>query len=386
MLLFDVRALENPSYGGVHEVTAALVRAVGALLPRQSMRAVAVTRRGGERVRAAVGGAMPLVVRRVPNKLVHLGMRTMGLPTLEQLAGVDEPAVVVSSPHFLSLNPNSRLLLLVHDLSFFRDPTFFSPRQRLWHTMVNFPRLMRRADRIITFSRHTARDAQELFGVPSERIVTISPGIDTDLVERHPSVIARDAVRSRLGVPRRYAVMLGCGPRKNIFAIRAALQAIPDLVVVATGPIASREVRHVSAGLEKRFRFVGQLSSRDRTALLAGAEMVLYPSFYEGFGLPPLEAMALGVPVVASHTTSIGEVVGDTAILIDPQDASSLIAGIRAVRAHPQATALRVARARERAAQFSWPRAAAEFIEVARAVAHAQTSETSAALHSFVLH
>lgn len=386
MLLFDVRALENPSYGGVHEVTAALVRAVGALLPRQSLRAVAVTRRGGERVRAAVGGAMPLVVRRVPNKLVHLGMRTMGLPTLEQLAGVSEPAVVVSSPHFLALYPQSRLILLVHDLSFFRDPTFFSARQRLWHSMVNFPGLMRRADRVVTFSRHTARDAQELFHVPLERLVTITPGVDADLLDRRPSVIAQDAVRSRLHVPRRYAVMLGCGPRKNVAAVRAALRAIPDLVVVATGPIAPRAARHFSAGMEKRFRFVGQLSSRDRTALLAGAEMVLYPSLYEGFGLPPLEAMALGVPVVASHTTSIGEVVGDTAILIDPQDTSSLIAGIQAVRAHPQATARRVARGRERAAQFLWPRAAAELIDVAHSVAHSQPSESSAALHSFVLH
>lgn len=384
MILFDVRALENEKQSGVHVVTAHLARALNARLPAGAFLAVANTRHGAARVRAALGSSVPLRVRRIPNKLLHASMRFLGFPQLETLAGVGD-ATIIANPHHLRIRPGSRLVLLVHDLSYFRDPSFFPWRQRMFHRLIRFPQLLARANTIVTFSDHTARDLETLFRIPRHKLVRITPGLDP-LFSSLPSAIAVSAVRAKFGLPKRYALMLGGGQRKNVEMALQALPQLKDVAVVVTGATPAQVRTAKALGIKDRFLAVPHLPAHERAALLAGAEMLWYPSHYEGFGLPPLEAMAFGVPVIASLTTSLPEVVGECGILIPPYDAQALVAAVRALRADPVGTARRVAEGQVKSRHYTWQAAGAQLAEALVIPHSAARAHPAAKAVPFVVH
>ncbi len=384
MVVFDVRALENEKQSGVHVVTAQLARALAAQLPAGELLAVANTRHGAARVRAALGPGVTLRVRRIPNKLLHASMRFLGFPQLETLAGVGD-ATVIANPHHLRLRPGSRLVLLVHDLSYFRDPSFFPWRERIWHRLIRFPQLLARANTIVTFSDHTARDLETLFHIPRHNIVRVTPGLDP-LFSSLPSAIAVSAVRAKFGLPKRYALMLGGGQRKNVEMALRALTELKDVAVVVTGATPAQVRTAKVLGIDDRFLVVPHLSAPERAALLAGAEMLWYPSHYEGFGLPPLEAMAFGVPVIASLTSSLPEVVGECGVLIPPYDAAALVAAVRAMAVDPAGTAKRVALGRSRSRLHTWDEAAGQMVAALTIQPAEQRPQTAAKPAPFVVH
>lgn len=386
MLVFDVRSLANAKPSGVHGVTRTWARGLAAAVPRGEFVAVAnAAGTGAARAHQALGSEVPLVVRRFPNKLLHASMRFFGAPSLETLVDAPRGAVVIASPHFLRVRPDTTLVLIVHDISFFREPHFFSPWMRLWHRAVDFPRLIARADRIAVCSAHTKRDLMELFAVPAAKIGIVHPSIDPALFTP-PAAAARDAVRAKYGIPRNYAFVFSDGPRKNLAVALAGVAAShTNLAVVVAGPEDPTAVATVAraAGIADRVHALGYCTEGERTALLSGARMLIYPSFYEGFGLPPLEAMALGVPVIAAHGSALGETVGNAAVLVDPQDAASVSCAVERVLAEPAATAVRVARGRERAAAFRPEKAVADLLALVKEARHAPlgTTKPAAVVH-----
>ncbi len=393
MLIFDARSLADAKPSGVHGVTRTWARGLAAAVPPGEFVAVAnAAGAGAARARQALGSEVPLVVRRFPNKLLHASMRFLGAPHLEELVGAPRGAVVIASPHFLRVRPDTTLVLIVHDLSYFREPRFFSPWMRLWHRAVDFPRLIARADRIAVCSAHTKRDLMELFAVPAAKIGIVRPSVDPTLFVP-PAAAARDAVRAKHGIPRDYAFVFSDGPRKNLAVALAGIAAShTNLAVVVAGPedpaavaaVARHAYRQAGvAGMSNRVHALGYCAEGERTALLSGARMLIYPSFYEGFGLPPLEAMALGVPVVAAHGSALGETIGDAAVLVDPQDAASVSCAVERVLAEPAATAARVVRGRERAAAFRPEKAVKDLLALVKDARHAplRAAEPAAVVH-----
>jgi glycosyltransferase involved in cell wall biosynthesis len=251
----------------------------------------------------------------------------------------------------------SATVVTIHDLSFERDPKLMGVRDRFFFkTMV--PRSVRRADRVLAVSEQTKRDLIERYRIDDDKVVVTPNGVDEAF---RPAGPARDG--------RPYLLFVGAlQPRKDpLAAIEALSLADSELGLVMVGPDkgAAAEARRAVArlGLSSRVEFAGHVEKPDLAALYRGAEALVFPSRYEGFGLPVLEAMASGTPVVATSAGAIPEVAGDAAVLVGPGDPVALAGGIERALADRD----RLVRAGlERAQLYSWTETARRTLAVYR--------------------
>lgn len=269
------------------------------------------------------------------------------------------------------------LVVTIHDLAFLRMPRSFPPLQALrlrWQVRAN----ARRAAAVITVSEYSKRELHEAYGIPERKIAVIPLAADPTLAPvRDPAAL--EAVRRAFGITHRYVLCVGrLNARKNLVGLlRAFERARPRLAepaqLVIAGPRdyrADQLDRAIAASPCRRDVLrVGHVSREQLPALLSGASVFAYPSFLEGFGLPPLEAMVCGVPVICSGVTSLPEVVGDAALTFDPTDVDDIAGTMLAVLNDPALRASLVRKGRERATHFSWPRTAARTVEVYRSAA-----------------
>ncbi len=230
----------------------------------------------------------------------------------------------------------------------------------------------RRAAHILTLSHAACDDLQRLLGIRREKISVVPLAADAQFQPASASEIAR--VREHLNLPARYALYVGSNkPHKNLARlVQAWARVHTDAALVLAGhwdaryPEAKRLAEEL--GLQSRILFRPNLSSSDLPALYSGAQLFVFPSAYEGFGLPPLEAMACGTPVVCANVSSLPEVVGDAAVLFDPPNVQALASAL--TRVFDEAALRDTLRARglAQAQKFSWERTANETLKVYRAV------------------
>ena len=281
------------------------------------------------------------------------------------------------SPDF-ALPPvwRARTLVTVHDLSFMRLPECF-PDGLLRYLGSAVPRAVRRADHIIADSNNTRRDLMELLGTPGPKITVIHSGVEPRFrpltSEADRETLA--AVRCKYALPERFILSVGTiQPRKNLtrlveafFMLNAQCSTLNwELVIVGgKGWLYEGTFERVRAlRLEDRVHFLGFVDDADLPALYNLAGTFAFPSLYEGFGLPPLEAMACGVPVVCSNVSSLPEVVGDAALTVDPLDVAGLAEAMRRAIEDETLRASLVTRGLARAATFTWPEAAQALLGV----------------------
>jgi len=265
-------------------------------------------------------------------------------------------------------------VVTVHDISYEFFPQFFSPRDRLLLS-VTVPLSCRRAARVIAVSERTRRDLVQRYGLPAAKIRVVYEAAD----ERFLAPIAAEdvaRVRARHAAGRRYILAVGnLQPRKNLVRLVDAFAALiasgsvaEDVVLVIAGQAHWRgsEVfeRVRNRGLQERVYFPGYVADEDLPPLYRGALVFVHPALYEGFGLPPLEAMACGAPVICSNGGALPEVVGDAALLFEPQDTGSLVQALRDLLADEERRQALASAGQARAAQFSWERAARETLAV----------------------
>lgn len=286
---------------------------------------------------------------RVPARLVHGAWLKAGKPSADRLVGdVD----VVHGTNFV-LPPTSRPgVVTVHDLSFLRDDAF--PGAAAWAKLV--PWSIERAARVITITHQVARELVDHYGLDQSRIVVTHLGVAPVFFGAAP---LSDASLERLGIARPFVLAAGAlEPRKNLARLLAAWDGLgaekDGWSLVLAGP------KGWGPGLPETPGVVltGWIGDETLPGLLAAADVFAFPSLYEGFGMPPLEAMAAGTACVAGSYNAAEEVLGDAALLVDPLDVSSIAEGLARLMTDEQSKRSFALAGKARAANFTWERTA----------------------------
>ena len=314
------------------------------------------------------------------------------------------------SPHYVvPLRTKGRMphVVTVHDIAFERFPQFFSAKERLWHTLPYPRRQLKRASHVIAVSEFTKRDVVEMHGVPEEKVSAIHLGIHEEYLVPGKSDFPKEVglPSPRLGKleleggrfrPGRdgaslksgtlgqtwvedmdYPFILSVGtlePRKNHLGLIRGFDLIAgkpeflDLKLVIAGNRGwlwrEIEAEAERSPYRRRILFFRGLSNSDLASLARKANVFCYPSFFEGFGFPPLEAEACGCPVVASREGGLAEALGDSAMFVDPHSPESIADGLMRVLTDSELRAELIKRGKKNAKRFSWKKCADETLKV----------------------
>ena len=312
-----------------------------------------------------------------PNHLLAYSTRIFSWPKIDRLLdGVD----VFFSPHFLisSLSPTAKRVTAFHDLSYLRFPGFFSWRQKIWHNFEMRPVWQARmSDKIIAVSESTKNDLVEKYAIDPANIKVIYSGASLSMRLLNPEELAD--FRKSKDLPERFILFMGkLEPRKNIVGLIRAFNLLKndnqfdDLALVVAGDagwLYGDIFKEAVDSLHKnQIRFAGHISNEERAGYYNLASVFVYPSFFEGFGLPALEAMACGAPVIASNNSSLPEVVGDAGILVNPHNVSEIAAAMRHMLTDIKLRKTIVEKGLARASKFTWQKCAEETLEVLTSV------------------
>ena len=278
---------------------------------------------------------------------------------------IPQAQIFHATEHLLPRLPKTTVTVLtVHDLIFERFPQHHTITNRLFLKLA-MPLFVRRADAIIAVSHSTAQDLVDLYRTPAAKIHVIHEGIDDRFAPIGPPGV--HGVKSKYSPDRPYLLMVGTlEPRKNHGAVldllaRLKAEEFPHRLVIVGGKgwLFDPIQRRVDAlGLTDDVVFAGFVADAELPALYAGAACVVMPSLYEGFGMPVVEAMACGVPVLTSTVSSLPEVAGDAALLVDPANVDALSDGLRRLAEDGALRQDLATKGSARAKQYSWDRAA----------------------------
>jgi alpha-1,3-rhamnosyl/mannosyltransferase len=279
--------------------------------------------------------------------------------------------------------PRGRAVVTIHDIIHLLYPQFLPNRVAHLYARIMIRRALKVADRIITVSHNSKRDLVDHFGVAPARVEVIYNGVSRGFRQDVPGE-ERRRVALKLNLPSPYLLFLGSDrPHKNARnVIKAFAEArrrgpLPHALVLA-GPMPRNEGRVealISAlDLGAAIRRTGVVDDADMPGLFAGADAFLYPTLYEGFGLPVIEAMASGTPVLTSSTSALQEIAGGYALLVDPMDAGAIATGIVTLATDPVKRAELAKMGLARAADFSWNKAAEATLSVYAAVLRTRAS------------
>ncbi|MCA9973515.1 MAG: glycosyltransferase family 4 protein [Anaerolineales bacterium] len=280
------------------------------------------------------------------------------------------PDIFFTPAHVIPWSYRRPSVATVHDLGYHHYPEAHTQSQ-LWYLKWSTRLNGRLSRHLIADSRTTAADLIRFYGTPPEKITVVYPGTDPAL-EPIADPDAITPVLRRYGVHPPYLLYLSTlQPRKNLIRLIRAYVAsgVPHQLVIAgkkgwlADPILD-EIFHLELDVARRIILPGFVPEGDKAALLSGATALLYPSLYEGFGFPVVEAQQCGTPVLAANTSSLPEIAGDSALLIDPLDVAALADGIRRLTRDPLLRHELVEKGHENVRRFTWRETAARVLGV----------------------
>lgn len=305
--------------------------------------------------------------RHIPNKFLHATTVFFHAPPTEKLFATRTDVIWYPNLHAI-IHGAVPSVISFHDLSFELFPTCYSRRSRLWHWLVRPKYLARNATIITAPSRATAEDLTRIYKIELSRIRVIPHGVDPSFTSEQAA--SDHGVRSRYDLPRHFFLHVGTQePRKNLQRLiegferaRATSSVIRqrDTHLVLVG---AAEIRiDIPNTLRGSVHILDNVPDRHLPAIYRLAEALIFPSLYEGFGLPIIEAFASGTPVIASHTSAMLEVGGTAALLIDPYRSEDIATALTLVIEDQTARSRMITAGLARAKKFGWPQAAEQLL------------------------
>lgn len=336
---------------------------------------------------------------RIPNRFFFFSARYLNQPKIDKLLGEVD---VYFNPHFFvaPVSQRCKKVMTFHDLSFEHYPEFFSWRKRLWQKfLMDAKKQAQRADKIIAVSDSTKQDLINLYKIEPEKIKVIYSGVGEQFKslkiknKKRPCVesnalfakggkvclrgTASDIVqiKQKYNLPDKFILYFGTiEPRKNIIGLIKAFELLKDkdckLVIAGTKGWLYEDI-FKTANKSKRRKdiiFTGFVEEADKPYLYNLSEVFVYPSFFEGFGFPPLEAMACGIPTIVSFNSSLPEVVGNAAIMIDPANVDELAWAVETALFDRDLRKKLIENGLIQAQKFSWQECAKETLKIIRSL------------------
>jgi len=394
----DIRTLMDAQYSGVSEYTLNLIKEILKLDKKNKYKLFYNSGRD-------VSGCIPqftcdnaeIISTKYPNKIFNFIMqKTLHKPKIDQLIGVN-PAPFGQLPKnvtgtlpkrcgvnlffmpnigFISLSSKCRKIITIHDLSFLRYSEFFSLKRRLWHRIINARKLLRNFDIIVAVSENTKQDVVELCNINPNKIKVIYSGIGHHYHQIKTQNFT--SVQKKYNLPDKFILYLGTlEPRKNVEGIiqaydklRMKNKELAEVKLVIAGGMGWKSKNIFKVWQDSKYKddikFLGYVDLADKVYLYNLAILFIFPSFYEGFGFPPLEAMACGAPVITSFASSLPEVAGEAAIMVDPYNITDIVGAMEQVLTNQELQNSLIKKGLEQARRFSWEKAAGEYLEVFR--------------------
>jgi len=312
---------------------------------------------------------------KIPNKLLNLSLILLKKPKLDRLI---EKKYKVKIDFFFFPNISFQAndcpyFITAHDLSFEIFPEFLSFKRKLWHWLIKPNKLFSAAKKIIAVSLNTKTDLMNKYLLKENKIEVIHSGITSNFRVLPPGNSQLLRVKKKYNLPNKFLLYLGTiEPRKNIETLIQAFELYQpenklnyDLILVGKPGWHCQKIFAQINNFNKKYKaqiiFKNFIQNQDKLFFYNLAELFIYPSFYEGFGFPPLEAMACGCPVITSANSSLSEVCGDNAILINPYDANEIK---NAINQSSENREYFIQKGLAKAAQFNWQTTANRHLDI----------------------
>jgi len=314
---------------------------------------------------------------RIPNRLFFFSARYFNQPKVDKLIkGIS----VYFNPHFFvaPLSEKCRKVVTFHDLSFEHYPEFFSWRKRLWQNFLMDARgEAQRADKIIAVSQSTKEDLVKLYGIEPKKIKVIYSGIGSQFKIKNSESRIKQKIKEKYNLPEKFILYFGTiEPRKNIIGLIKAFELlkakfqIPNskfkLVIAGAKGWLYQDIFRTAreSKYSREIIFTGFVEEEDKPYLYNLAELFVYPSVFEGFGFPPLEAMACGVPTIVSVASSLPEVVGQAALMVNSSNIDELAWAMEMALTNNDLRERLIEKGIAQAKKFSWNKCAKETLAV----------------------
>jgi len=373
---FDIRCLMNKKYSGVSWYAFNLLNALLAIdqkneyvLFYNSAKPVSLPKFAQPNAR--------LVDFHWPNKLFNSLLIFFDWPKLDQLIGGCD-IFFTPNLHFVSWSDRCKKIVVIHDLSFWVNPVWFTLKQRLWHKLILNTKIVQTADVIIADSYSTKNDLVDLLGIRPEKIRVVYLGMTNDQLPITNEIFntkLHDEILDKYHITHPFFLFVGTiEPRKNVLGIIKAWQKLnQDVGLVLAGNWGWKigkmtndqfPITNSNAEKNKKIKFLGYVPEEDKAALYQSATALIYPSYYEGFGLPILEAMASGCPVICGNNSSQGEVLGDCGLMVNSDNINEISRAMELMLEDGDLRQDFIRRGMERAKEFTWLKTAQQVLEI----------------------
>jgi len=371
----DIRVLMDRNYSGISEYTANLLSAILNIDKTNEYKLFYNSYQNiGERLKIWERDNAKIFKTRFPNKIFnYLLQKNFSWPKIDGVLGGTD---IFWSPHFnfTSVSSKTKKIITVHDLSFLRYPEFFSFRKNFWHRALRVVKTLKQANLIIAVSENTKNDIIELAGIDSAKVVVVYSGNNLQKKEINDEEAIPFLQKNKINSS--FILYLGnIEPRKNIAnliiafnKLKAADEKYKGLQLVLAGAKAWKCSQIMKEWQKSPYQsniiFLGYIDKSEKEILYSRAAAFVYPSFYEGFGFPPLEAMAYGVPIICSNVSSLPEVVAEAAILINPFKPEEITSALEIILSNETVRNNLINLGYRREKEFTWEKTAQAYLDI----------------------